>query len=33
MKNLVNDILHTGHGITELRASIEPVNWHSEILG
>lgn len=33
MRHLVNDSLHTGHGTSELRASIEPVNWHSEILG
>lgn len=33
MKNLVNDDLHVGHGTTELLASIEPMIWHSEILG
>ena len=33
MKNLVNDDLHAGHGTTELLASIQPVIWHSEILG
>lgn len=33
MKRLVTDNLHEGHGNTEVRVSIQPENWQTEILG
>jgi nitroimidazol reductase NimA-like FMN-containing flavoprotein (pyridoxamine 5'-phosphate oxidase superfamily) len=33
MSNLATDDLHSGHGNTEVRVSIHPENWQTEILG